>query len=63
MPTQRADLQKQFTLDGDACDISELHEVNDFPAEMTKIIDSLEVGDELVLGGGAGADFVLRREA
>lgn len=66
MPTQRpADLPapKMFTLDGEPCDLAELARDNDLEPETLNAIGALEVGQVLTLGGGAGADFALRRES
>lgn len=53
---------KQFTLDGEPCDLAELYVVNDLEPEVCNRIAALAVGESMALGGGAGADFILKRE-
>lgn len=66
--------KKVFTLDGKVTDIVKFVVTNDldlpqfsgFYAEgqtFAERIDELKPGEELVLGGGAGASYVLRRES
>jgi len=53
---------KRFTLDGDTVEIVEFISVNDLTKKEIREIAKLRVGGEIVYGGGAGAEFVLRRE-
>lgn len=57
-----ADLRKKFTLDGEAVDIVDFLVNNEHlgEKEIQQIVD-LKVGDELLLGGGAWAEFRMRR--
>jgi hypothetical protein len=52
---------RAFTLDGEAVDVLEFIEVNHFGIGDIEEIHSLAVGEKLVYGGGAWAEFVLRR--
>lgn len=54
---------KTWTLDTEPCDLTDLLDVNDFPSDVVAAINGLDVGQTLTLGGGAGADFLLRRES
>ena len=56
-------LARRFVLDGAPIDIDDFIEENGFAMEDIEQIGSLEVGEEVVYGGGAAATFVLRRVA
>lgn len=51
-----------WTIDGAPCDILDLFEVNDFDADQRREIEVMAPGESLILGGGAGADFILKCE-
>ena len=51
-----------WTLDGAPCDILDLFEVNDFTGDQRREIEVMAPGESLILGGGAGADFILKCE-
>jgi hypothetical protein len=56
---------KRYTLDGEPVTLAELRADNEeggIDATTWAAIHMLAPGDSLSLGGGAGADFVLRRE-
>ena len=57
------DHSKTFTLDGEECCLACLLEVNDFDADTLARIRDLRPSENMLLGGGAGADFVLERVA
>lgn len=54
--------EKRYTLDGEAIDLAEFAAVNDLGLAELSAIDAMAIGDEITLGGGAGAEFTLRRE-
>jgi hypothetical protein len=58
-----ANENKAFTLDGVPVDIAEFVADNaeTFEAEDREAIEALRVGEEIVYGGGAAAEFVLKR--
>jgi hypothetical protein len=58
-------IEGRFTLDGDALSIRTFLDVNrgDFEADDYWRIAALTPGETLSFGGGAAAEFVLRREA
>jgi hypothetical protein len=57
--------QTEWTLDGQPVDLAEFLSDNreTFDIETCHIIGALRPGESLIVGGGAGAEFVLRREA
>jgi hypothetical protein len=58
--------EKRFTLDGEPIEDfgTFLREnADDFTVEDAQRFDALQPGEEVLLGGGAAATFVLRREA
>jgi uncharacterized protein (UPF0335 family) len=54
---------KRFTLDGETIDIVEFIADNGFDRKEIRKIAKLKVGDELLYGGGAAAEFILKRTA
>lgn len=52
---------KRFTLDGETVEIVSFISDNDFTKKEIKEIASMKVGDEIIYGGGAAAEFILRR--
>lgn len=53
---------ESFTLDGEPIEsFDEFVMVNDFDAETVGLMQSMQPGEEMLLGGGAGAEFTLRR--
>lgn len=50
---------KRWTLDGEPFDIDE----SDLAEEERVVAKEMEVGDEMLVGGGAFAEFVLKRVA
>ncbi len=60
-PGELALRDRNFTLDGEPCDIADFIEVNGLAAPDREAIGALEVGGEIIYGGGAAATFVLRR--
>jgi hypothetical protein len=52
---------RRFTLDGEAVTLAELVDANRFEPPDVDRVDALAVGEHLVLGGGAFAEFVLTR--
>lgn len=56
--------QARYTLDGEPVEsLDEFMMSNTFDEETTGLILSLAPGEEMLLGGGAGAEFRLRCEA
>lgn len=57
--------ETRWTLDGEPVDLVDLERVNPdvFDPELVSLVDRMQPGEETILGGGAGAEFVLRREA
>lgn len=51
--------EKHWTLDGEPFDI----EASDLSEEDRAFAEQMEVGDEMLVGGGAFAEFVLARVA
>jgi len=52
---------RRFTLDGAAVDIDDFIEVNGFAMPDIEQIASIKVGESITYGGGAAAEFILRR--
>lgn len=54
----------RYTLDGEPVDIAELIAVNHAVLDADDIarIDAMQPGEQIIFGGGAAAEFVLRRE-
>lgn len=49
-----------WTLDDEPCDLADLFEVNEFDRDQRREIEVMAPGEVLILGGGAGAEFVLK---
>jgi hypothetical protein len=60
-PALGIDDHRIFTLDGDVVDIATFIEDNGFDRSDLDQITRLEVGEHIIYGGGAFAEFVLRR--
>ena len=57
---------KRYTLDGEPVTLADLRAENEdgaITASDWKMIHEMQPGNFMTLGGGAGAEFVLRRES
>ena len=52
---------RRFTLDGEPVEIMDFCDANGFTGSAMEQVRSLATGEEIRYGGGAGAEFILRR--
>lgn len=55
--------EKKFTLDGRPLKIEEFIRDNDFPKSEVQKIRKMKIGEKIIYGGGAAAEFILHRTA